>query len=112
MENHFKLVRVYCTAQQYNMEGLSLYFTGRYKSQILKDVIHIKLDADADIYIFHMGLTIFWNASYDQQMFILKEISDYEINPLEKHITEDFNYSCDKDVEAFKIKHDKIMLVR
>jgi len=76
------------------MEGLSLYFAGRCKSQIIKDVIHLELDTDSDIYIFSYGVTIFWNTSYDQQMFILKEISDYEVNPLGKHIVEDFNYSC------------------
>lgn len=110
MENNFKIVKVYCTSQQYNMEGLSLYFTARYKSQIIKDVIHLEPNIDSDVYIFSYGVTIFWNTSYDQLMFILKEISDYEINPLEKFIIEDFNYSCDKDEQAFKVKHDKILL--
>lgn len=110
MENRLKKLRAYCNAPKYDIEKLYSYIGSISKATLIKNVVVIKMEHNAEAHIFDYGVTVFWNADYDRQRFISDEIEVFRVGKNVNAVTEDFNFIIDEETQTFKVAKDKIAL--
>jgi uncharacterized Rmd1/YagE family protein len=80
----------YCTSSSYQLKKLIAFFKGKYPTTNYRDAVYIK--NEGDIFYFSYGCIIFWNVSEVVEQDMLKQIKDFEQEPLTTPSYEVFNY--------------------
>lgn len=101
-------MRAYLSATKYNIDDLYSHLCNISKATLIKNVVVIDMENEAEVHIFDYGVVVFWNAMYDQQMFILDEIKRFAVGNYENPIKEDFSFVSDKQNQNFKVTKDRI----
>ena len=109
----------YCTASNYRIKSLADFLSKHYEQVKLfrDDVIHIKLQ-ESDIFLLTYGCIIFWNTRGKIEQKILKQVKEFEQEPLTEPTFELFNYqlgvstsiSTEKDLIILEAEDPLIML--
>jgi uncharacterized Rmd1/YagE family protein len=84
-------------------------FQTKYKSHVHKDVIHL-YDNDWDVFLFDVGVVVFWNVNYDLQKLIIDQTKAYQEHPLKNHHEDVFAYSIDASAWESKFVRDTLVL--
>jgi uncharacterized Rmd1/YagE family protein len=103
--------RAYCTATSYKIKPLFDSFRDRFKSTSFKELIHLEFPLGnenyGDIFLFAYGAAVFWGIPLDQEQSFLKELKEFEENPLNEIETDMFTFSFS---DNYKIVEDEIFL--
>jgi len=100
----------FCTASSYQIKRLYEYSKNTYTTSIYRDVIHIEFPLDGAIvdgFFFAYGASVFWGASKEQCINLLKILEPYESEPIKDFEVDEFTYSYDG---ITRVQDDEIFL--
>lgn len=96
----------YCTAGSYDLQGLLNNFRERASAMLYEGSLHLKLNA-GEAFFFTFGSSVFWRLSKEEEDGILKELRDFEKDPLAKAEVDTFSFDYGKPAKVFQ---DQIIL--
>lgn len=82
----------YCTASSYQIKPLFASLKSRYKASLIRDVVHVEISDDIDVFYFPFGATICWGASLEDGMQYVEHAKEFEHKPLKEIESDDFTY--------------------
>jgi uncharacterized Rmd1/YagE family protein len=99
----------YSLSLAFDFPKLVTAFQSKYKSHVHKDVIHC-YDGEWDVFLFDVGVVIFWNVSYDLQKLIIDQTIPFQEHPLKNHHEEVFSYILHPQLNESKFVNDVLVL--
>jgi len=102
----------FCTASSYKIKSLFHFLKSRHATALFRDVIHIEAVNDeeqrkVDVFYFPYGAVVCWGSSIKQAWRYLKDIKDFQDEPLATIEEDHFAYSYG---EALKVVENRIIL--
>lgn len=98
----------YCTATSYRTKPLLEFLSQNYQyAKSYRDVIHVK--DSGDIFYFSYGCIIFWNVPEDIEKKAIKQVRDFENDPLAEPSYDQVNYQIG-DGTSISAESDMIIL--
>lgn len=102
-----KKCTTYCIAKNFSMQKLKESLENRHKTSVIRDVIQIE-EKNTLTFIFHYGVVVFWNTSYDNEKRLLEELSEVAEEVLDDYEIDDFTF--EENAKQSRIHEDHIYL--
>lgn len=103
MENCY----AYCLATTFDFEKLTEHLGSRHRLVRYKDAVHLQ-KAAGDAFLFHYGIIVAWNYTYDDFQTLLAETRPFARFPFPQPIVDEFTFSHGNI--SFRIHADQIFL--
>lgn len=107
----------YCTASAYNMSNLAeVLINNGSEPKYFDDVIHVqkefgRKDKRIDIFYFPFGCTIIWGSEENDDLNIIKEVEEFEIEPVSENASDLTYYNYDESSSKSFIDEEKNEIV-
>lgn len=96
-----------CTASSYDIKPLFNTLKARFKTSLIRDVVHVKFSEQIDVFYFPFGATICWGVSYEKSQPYLDEVQQFENQPVKEIEQDQFTYSFG---DEYVFDRDKLTL--
>ncbi len=82
-----------CTASSYDIKSLFNALKARYKTSLIRDVVHVEFSDLIHVFYFPFGATICWGVPYEECQPYLSEVLQFEQQPVKEIEYDRFSYS-------------------
>lgn len=101
----------FCTAYNYDLTRLQPAMKVHGDVHVYRDVIHLQVKKEklvkGDVFFFHYGAIVLWGFPVEDEENFLKEVREFERNPLSKLEIDEFTFVHG---QSLKIEEDEIVL--
>ena len=97
----------YCTASSYTIKPLFDSLRAKYKTTLIRDVVHVEVSDEIDVFYFPFGATICWGVSLEKGHAYVEHAKAFEHKPLKEIETDYFTYLYGDKYQF--VEHDLVL---